>query len=207
MGKKRKERSDEPGPRAQVKKLGAKCSICPLRDQVPVLGEGPLGAAVAVIGEAPGREEVKVGKPFVGRSGEALDNYLYEVGIPRSTVFVSNALCCFPPGGDLDAFLTRERRAHKEKHGIGKKAPKFVDPIDCCRPRLFNELKVSLCKQCGKFLQGPMELQCVCANPLVVKRETPTVLVPMGNAAMESLLGYDGITKWRGSALQWKRGR
>lgn len=205
--KKRKERTDQAGPREMVRKLGAKCSICPLRDQVPVLGEGPLEAAVAVIGEAPGRDETKVGRPFIGRSGESLDAYLMQCDMPRSTVFVSNAVACFPPGGDMKTFLTMARRDHKEKFGTGKKAPVFNSPIDCCRPRLFNELRVSFCKKCGKFLQGPQDLQCVCRDPLVVKRPTPTVLVPMGNAAMESLLGFEGITKWRGSPLQWKRGR
>lgn len=191
----------------RAKRLGAKCDICPLRGREPVLGEGPMGAAMAVVGEAPGREEVKHGRPFIGKSGEALDGYLSQVGMPRSAVFISNAVACFPDGGDFNVYLTIAKKAWKEAHGSGKNAKPFPSPLDCCRPRLFNELRIRRCKQCGQFEQGPMELQCVCANPLLIPRSPPTVIVPMGNAAMESVLGFDGISKWRGSALPFKRGR
>lgn len=165
-----------------------------------------MHAQLAVIGEAPGREEVKVGRPFIGRSGEALDVYLDHAGVPRSTVLLTNALCCMPPGGDLKTWLTITKSAHKAKYGSKKKSKPFKSPIDCCRPRLLNELRMDKCKTCGKFLAGPEVDQCVCRSPFPIRRHGPAVYVPMGNAAMESILGFDGITKWRGSALRRGRG-
>ena len=201
----RRIRTDEPSAFRRARALGADCDNCPLKGQTPVLGEGPVGAQLAVIGEAPGREEIKVSRPFIDKSGEALDVYLDKVGMPRSMVLVTNAIACFPPGGDLGVYLTIAKKEHKALHGNKKSSKQFKSPVDCCRKRLFNELRMNNCKTCGKFLGGPDEDSCVCRSPMPIHRHGPTVYVPMGNAAMESILGFEGITKWRGSAL--KRGR
>jgi DNA polymerase len=57
-----------------------------------VLGEGPVGAAVAFVGEQPGDQEDLQGRPFVGPAGQLLDRALAEVGIERKTVYVTNAV-------------------------------------------------------------------------------------------------------------------
>lgn len=192
--------------RQQALKLGAMCHKCPLNGQVPVLGEGSLGAQLAIIGEAPGRDETKMGRPFIGRSGEALEKYLAEQDLTRPAVFITNAVLCFPPGGDYDNFIRGAKKQWKATHGTKKSAPVFNDPIECCRPRLFNELRIDKCKKCGRYLGAvPDEWACVCSVPARIRRHGPPVLVPMGNAAMEAVLGFEGISKWRGSAL--KRGR
>ena len=57
-----------------------------------VLGEGPLGAAIAFVGEQPGDQEDQEGRPFVGPAGQLLDRALEEVGIDRKQVYVTNAV-------------------------------------------------------------------------------------------------------------------
>ena len=57
-----------------------------------VFGEGPVGATVAIIGEAPGEQEDRAGKPFVGRAGKLLNELLEEAGIDRSEVYVTNTV-------------------------------------------------------------------------------------------------------------------
>jgi uracil-DNA glycosylase family protein len=57
-----------------------------------VLGEGPLHPEVAFVGEQPGDQEDKAGKPFVGPAGRLLDKALAEAGIDRSRVYVTNAV-------------------------------------------------------------------------------------------------------------------
>lgn len=57
-----------------------------------VLGEGPLHAPIAFVGEQPGDQEDRVGKPFVGPAGRLLDKALAEAGIDRKTVYVTNAV-------------------------------------------------------------------------------------------------------------------
>ena len=57
-----------------------------------VLGEGPEGAAIAFVGEQPGDQEDRAGKPFVGPAGKILDQAMEEAGIDRSKVYVTNAV-------------------------------------------------------------------------------------------------------------------
>ncbi len=74
--------------------------MCPLvahRTQV-VFGSGNADAELMFVGEAPGAEEDRQGKPFVGRAGKLLDRLLEEIGLSREETFVANVLKCRPPG-------------------------------------------------------------------------------------------------------------
>jgi DNA polymerase len=62
-----------------------------------VPGELPVGADVLLVGEAPGASEDAGGRPFVGRSGQLLDELLAAAGLPRSRVGVVNTIKCRPP--------------------------------------------------------------------------------------------------------------
>lgn len=77
------------------------CTACPelaaTRTQV-VPGEVPAGARLLFVGEAPGAQEDATGRPFVGRSGQLLDELLGELGVARAEVAVLNTLKCRPPG-------------------------------------------------------------------------------------------------------------
>lgn len=66
----------------------------------PVSGEGPQPARGMIVGEAPGRDEVEQGRPFVGRSGRLLDTSLRAVGVERSGVYITNAVKALPLDGD-----------------------------------------------------------------------------------------------------------
>ncbi|KAA0676248.1 UdgX family uracil-DNA binding protein [Roseomonas genomospecies 6] len=57
-----------------------------------VLGEGPEGAAVAIVGEQPGDQEDREGRPFVGPAGQLLSAALEEAGIDRGAVYLTNAV-------------------------------------------------------------------------------------------------------------------
>lgn len=60
--------------------------------KVLVHGEGCLGARVMLIGEAPGEQETLQGRPFVGKAGKNLDEFLELAGIARRELYVSNAV-------------------------------------------------------------------------------------------------------------------
>jgi DNA polymerase len=57
-----------------------------------VLGEGAEGAAIAFVGEQPGDQEEREGRPFVGPAGQLLNQALEQVGIDRTQVYVTNAV-------------------------------------------------------------------------------------------------------------------
>jgi DNA polymerase len=75
------------------------CTKCPLSQSrtLAVPGEGKASARVMLIGEAPGREEDKSGRPFVGAAGRFLDTVLEGSGIDRDDLFITNIVKCRPP--------------------------------------------------------------------------------------------------------------
>jgi DNA polymerase len=84
----------------EVNKNIAACQECPLaqtRTNV-VPGEGDPRADLMFIGEAPGGDEDKQGRPFVGRAGQLLTKIIESVGLKREDVFIGNILKCRPPG-------------------------------------------------------------------------------------------------------------
>jgi uracil-DNA glycosylase len=62
-----------------------------------VFGEGNPNAKIMLIGEAPGRDEDRLGRPFVGRSGQLLTQALKQAGLEREDVFITNVVKCRPP--------------------------------------------------------------------------------------------------------------
>lgn len=76
------------------------CMQCPLgslgRINV-VFGEGNPDAKIVFIGEGPGQDEDKQGRPFVGRSGKLLTQTLLNLGISRNDVYITNVVKCRPP--------------------------------------------------------------------------------------------------------------
>jgi uracil-DNA glycosylase len=90
-----------------------------------VAGVGPPSAAIVFIGEQPGDEEDRQGRPFVGPAGRLFDRALQEAGIDRSAVYITNAVKHFK-------FEERgKRRIHKKPSSAESKA---------CRPWLEAEL-------------------------------------------------------------------
>lgn len=74
-----------------------KCRLCEGRTMT-VFGEGSAPARVMVIGEGPGAEEDKSGRPFVGRAGEYLDSWLKAIHLERGKgVYIANIVKCRPP--------------------------------------------------------------------------------------------------------------
>jgi len=92
-----------------------------------VPGEGLRGSRVVFIGEQPGDEEDKSGRPFVGPAGRLFDKALDEAGIDRAEVFVTNAVKHFK-------FEERGKRRIHKKPGAGE--------AKACRPWLEAELAV-----------------------------------------------------------------
>ncbi len=74
-----------------------RCSLCETRQHV-VFGQGAADAEVLFVGEGPGQSEDEQGLPFVGRSGQLLDKYLFAIDLDRNkNCYIANIVKCRPP--------------------------------------------------------------------------------------------------------------
>jgi uracil-DNA glycosylase family protein len=105
------------------------CKACDLWKAATqtVFGEGNLKATIMLVGEQPGDQEDRVGKPFVGPAGKLLDEALAEAGIDRTQVYVTNVVKHFK--------WTSSERGKRRIH----KKPLYSE-IQACRPWLTAEL-------------------------------------------------------------------
>jgi DNA polymerase len=100
-----------------------RCRLAETRRHV-VFGEGSPTAELMIVGEAPGAEEDRTGRPFVGRAGALLDLLLASVGFRREDVYICNVLKCRPPGN---------RDPQPEE--IEACSPYLVRQVELIRPR------------------------------------------------------------------------
>ena len=93
----------------ELAKAENECTRCPLYKHATqaVPGEGRKGAHLMLVGEQPGDKEDLAGRPFVGPAGRVLDQALEAAGIPRTEVFVTNAVKHFKHE------MRGKRRLHK----------------------------------------------------------------------------------------------
>jgi DNA polymerase len=112
-----------------VRESAKDCRACDLWKNATqtVFGEGSPKAKVMLVGEQPGDQEDRTGRPFVGPAGRLLDQALAEAGIDRTTVYVTNVVKHFKwePRG--------KRRIHKRPN---------AEEIHACRPWLDMEVQL-----------------------------------------------------------------
>ena len=108
------------------------CTRCPLGatrlNAVP--GEGNVNADVMFVGEGPGFDEDRQGRPFVGRAGQLLDKMILAMGLAREQVFIANIAKCHPMVDPL----------HPDKHG-NDRAPNAQE-IACCRKYIEQQIAI-----------------------------------------------------------------
>lgn len=110
------------------------CKLCPLhtsRSRV-VLGDGGYALPLVFLGEAPGKSEDNVGKPFVGKAGALLERVLASLGYSRTHVVILNAVKCRPP---------RNRRPGKEELEACSRYLRLE--LEALRPRVIVTLGVT----------------------------------------------------------------
>ncbi len=104
-----------------------RCRLCSLyknaRKAVP--GEGPANARIFFIGQAPGREEDRTGRPFVGRAGRFLTEQLALLGIDRNKVFITSVVKHFPPANRMPA-----------KDEVNACLPYLLEQIEAVNPKV-----------------------------------------------------------------------
>lgn len=136
-------------------------------------GEGHPSARILIVGEAWGEQEERVGRPFIGRSGEELNKMLDEVGLSRSECYLTNLVNARPPYNDMDRWVVTKKKDITSDMVMLR--DKYVKPIVT-----------------AGFASLLREIHLV----------QPNVIVALGNTALWALTGAWGITKWRGSQIR-----
>jgi uracil-DNA glycosylase family 4 len=96
-----------------------------------VFGEGSLNSRLAIVGEAPGKQEVEEGRPFVGNAGKLLDKLLEEAGIDRSKAYVTNIVKVRPTKVSGGRTTNRPPRAGEIREGMEG----LREELDLVKPR------------------------------------------------------------------------
>jgi uracil-DNA glycosylase family 4 len=115
----------------QPKVPHAQCDICPLRDQPFVPSrwyEDPTTlsqeGSLVIVGEAPGANEVRLGEPFVGQSGQLLKQTLIAHGLLGNVTLITNTVCCRPPLNDTPTYQAISACSERLWDEIERAAPK-----------------------------------------------------------------------------------
>jgi uracil-DNA glycosylase family 4 len=94
-----------------------------------VFGEGDPNAALVFVGEAPGADEDRQGRPFVGRAGQLLTKIIEAMKLTRDQVYICNILKCRPPGN-----------RNPEPAEIAACEPVLIKQLEVIRPRIICAL-------------------------------------------------------------------
>ncbi len=149
-----------------LKKIAATIAACRVCRKgctgEPVPGEGSADARIVFVGEAPGKEEAKTGRPFIGRSGRLLRQLIADIGLDENEVFITSPVHRLPLAGTP----TKEMILHGREH-------------------LFEQLKVIEPKVI--VLLGKTACTAVLDRPVEVAKEHGTVVEQDGRSLFLTL--------------------
>lgn len=149
---------------AALKRATERCRECPIGAHATqsVMGEGPIHAALMVVGEQPGEQEDLVGRPFVGPSGQLFNRAVAELGWSREHFFVTNAVKHFK------FELRGKRRIHKTpgqreaaaclhwlESEIAQVRPRAFIALGATAARALVGRPVAVMAERGHWLEGP----------------------------------------------------
>ncbi len=117
-----------------LKEAIGECTRCPLSQGRThlVFGEGNPQASLMFVGEGPGADEDKTGRPFVGRAGQLLTKIIQAMGFEREHVYIANIVKCRPPGNRTPLPLEAETCLPFLKAQIKLVSPKIIVCLGSC---------------------------------------------------------------------------
>lgn len=136
---------------------------------------GPSNAKIFFVGEAPGENEVKAGRPFVGKAGELLRKFCLEVGIDPDSCYYTNVCQVRPPGNAMHTFFTDGVPNNYVVEGL------------LALHKQIEQVKPNIVVALGNYALWALTEKAKWAP---AKNDKPA--------------GYRGITNWRGSLLAYK---
>ena len=138
------------------------------------LVSGDPKSEVWIVGEAPGADEVKQGKPFVGASGMELTRMLESAGWNREEMFITNVCHTRPPNNDISAMFFNKTEGKRRK----------IAPLE------------------GRYPTEPI-VKGMAALRAQIHEYQPKMVLAVGGTALWALTGLEGISSYRGSFLHY----
>lgn len=156
-----------------------------------LIQQGPrTPGGIMLVGEAPGAEEDRTGRPFSGASGWELDQELSAAGLQRGSLFITNVCHERPPGNDIERFFATKSAA--------KGTADFGDlRVTGAAARLTSDLIAAVG---GRYPRAPV-IRGLIQLQADIDDLRPCLIIAMGNTALWALTGFTGIRSWRGSVL------
>ena len=116
-----------------------------------VFADGNPAADIMLIGEAPGRDEDRMGLPFVGAAGQLLDRMLKSVGMDRQDVYITNILPWRPPGNRTPSAEETQLLWPFLRRHIQLKAPKVIFALGGSSAKLLLDSQTGILKLRGQM--------------------------------------------------------
>lgn len=139
----------------------------------------PQRGRIAIVGEAPGAEEARLGRPFVGRSGKLLDDVLAQAGIDRDRCLIANVFRLQPPGNKVGHFFASRAKAKREALALDEKWGAFGTS---------DRLLAAYSGELAALADG-------------LARFDPAVVIALGRTPTWALTGENAITQARGGSF------
>ncbi len=131
----------------------SKCTLCKERTKV-VFYDGNCTAPILFIGEAPGKNEDEIGIPFIGRAGQLLRKFLYDIGYTKDDFYIANTVKCRPPKNRKPTLEEKKACRHYLDKQIELVNPKIIVLVGSTALESFiNDKKLTITKARGKVFE------------------------------------------------------
>lgn len=133
---------------------GEKCLHCAsqIGKLKEVFGEGDACAKIMFVGEGPGEEEDRQGRPFVGRAGKLLDKQITAMGLLRSQVYIANIVKVRPPGNRVPTYEEAVVCSPYLRKQIAIIQPEVIIALGATSTKyLLGDMSIAIGKARGKF--------------------------------------------------------
>lgn len=129
-----------------------KCGLAETRTNV-VFGEGARDAEVMFIGEGPGEQEDRTGRPFVGRAGQLLDDMLAMIDLKREKVFIGNMVKCRPPQNRDPLNIEQEACIGYLRNQVALVKPKIIVCLGRIAAKRLIDADYRITRQHGQWVE------------------------------------------------------
>lgn len=155
---------------AEIGREIGKCSICK-RGKIgkPVPGEGNHNAKIVFIGEAPGQQEAKTGRPFVGRAGKLLRSLIKVIGLLEKEVYITNPVKYLPRRGTPNKADIIHGKIHLQKQ-LAIINPKLIILLGNVSQQAFFEKKIPIVKSHGSVVKEGQRQYFITIHPSAALR-------------------------------------